>query len=122
LFELARQRGYNKVALGHHKDDLIETFFLNVLYSGNISTMVPKQDLFEGRLSIIRPMAYLEKDEVMTIAQSQGLLPVPNLCPLANDTRRETVRSILSDIYSREPGAKRSVFAALANVRKDYML
>lgn len=122
LFDLARQHGYNKVALGHHKDDLVETFFLNVLYSGNISTMVPKQELFDGRLSIIRPLAYLDKEEVIAIAESQGLCPVANLCPLADDTRRETVRAILADIYEREPEAKRSVFAALANVRKGYML
>ena len=50
LFELARQKGFNKLALGHHKDDLIETFMINALYSGNISTMVPRQDLFERRL------------------------------------------------------------------------
>ncbi len=122
LFDLARQRGYNKIALGHHKDDLIETLFLNLLYSGNVSTMLPKQQLFEGRLSIIRPLAYLEKDEVINIAESHGMNPVPNLCPLAEDTRREKVRSILADIYEREPGAKRSMFAALANVREGYML
>lgn len=122
LFDLARQRGYNKVAFGHHKDDLVETFFLNILYSGNISTMVPKQELFEGRLAIIRPLAYLEKAEVMAIAESQELKPVANLCPLADDTRRETVRSLLADIYRREPAAKRSLFAALANVRKGYLL
>lgn len=122
LFDLARQRGYNKVALGHHKDDLVETFFLNILYSGNISTMLPKQELFDGRLSLIRPLAYLEKTEVVTIAISQGLQPVANLCPLADDTRRETVRELLADIYDRAPEAKKSIFAALANVRKGYML
>lgn len=122
LFDLARQRGFTKLAFGHHKDDLVETFFLNVLYSGNISTMLPKQELFEGRLSIIRPMAYLEKSEVIEIAEAQGLLPVANLCPLADDTRREEVRTILSDIYGRVPEAKRSIFASLANVREGYML
>ncbi|WP_136806909.1 tRNA lysidine(34) synthetase TilS [Desulfosediminicola flagellatus] len=122
LFDIARQRGYTKVALGHHKDDLVETFFLNVLYSGNISTMLPKQELFEGNLSIIRPMAYIEKHEVIQIAEKHGLNPVENLCPLADDTRREEVRTILTDIYSRVPEAKRSVFAALANVREGYML
>lgn len=122
LFDLARQGGYNKVALGHHKDDLIETLFLNMLYSGNISTMLPKQQLFEGRLSIIRPLAYLEKDEVIQIADSHGMKPVANLCPLAKDTRREKVRTILAEIYQREPDAKRSIFAALANVREGYLL
>lgn len=122
LFDLARSWGFNKIALGHHKDDLVETFFLNVLYSGNISTMLPKQELFEGKLHLIRPLAYLEKDEVYAIGERAGLAPVPNLCPLADDTRRERVRSILDHIYSLEPEAKRSVFAALSNVRKGYML
>lgn len=122
LFELARQRGFNKIALGHHKDDLVETFFLNILYSGNISTMRPRQDLFDGRLTLIRPMAYLEKSEVSVLAAELGLMPVPNLCPLAEDTRRESVRQILAEIYAREPGAKQSMFAALGNVRHEYLL
>ncbi len=122
LFALARDEGYNVLALGHHKDDLVETFFLNILYSGNISTMRPKQQLFDGRLAVIRPMAYLGKEEILEVGCHLGLAAVPNLCPLAKDTRREKVREILADIDRREPGARRSIFAALANVRKDYML
>ncbi len=122
LFDLARERGYNKIALGHHKDDLIETFMLNAIYSGNISTMVPKQDLFRGTLSIVRPMAYLEKNEVREIATGLELEVVKNLCPLSQDTRREKVRSLLDTLYRDERAAKDSLFAALSNVRKDYLL
>jgi tRNA 2-thiocytidine biosynthesis protein TtcA len=122
LFDLARKRGYNKIALGHHKDDLIETFMLNALYSGNISTMVPRQNLFAGTLSIVRPMAYLEKNEVCAIAAGLKLEAVKNLCPLSTDTRREKVRSLLHSIYQDEPAVKNSLFAALSNVRKDYLL
>ncbi len=121
LFNLARERGYNKIALGHHKDDLIETFFLNIVYSGNISTMLPKQPLFEGRLSLCRPLAYLEKKDVIEISHAAALSPVENLCPLAADTRREKVRVMLDTIYASEPGAKSSMFAALANVKEEYM-
>ena len=122
LFDLARDLGCNKIAFGHHKDDLIETFFLNTIYSGNISTMVPRQDLFGGTLSLVRPMAYLEKHEVREIAGELGLVPVKNLCPLSDDTRREKVRTMLQKLYADEPGAKDSVFAALANVRREYLL
>jgi tRNA 2-thiocytidine biosynthesis protein TtcA len=122
LFALARERGYNKIALGHHKDDLIETFVLNALYSGNISTMVPRQNLFDGTLSIVRPMAYLAKDEVCAIAAGLKLEAVKNLCPLLSDTRREKVRSLLHTLYQDEPAVKNSLFAALSNVRKDYLL
>ena len=122
LFDLAREGGYTKIALGHHKDDLVETLFLNMLYSGNISTMVPRQDLFGGKLSLIRPLAYLEKSEIRGIADKLGIRPVDNLCPLAGDTRREEVRRILADIYRDVPGAKSSIFASLANIRHDYIL
>jgi tRNA 2-thiocytidine biosynthesis protein TtcA len=122
LFDLARERGYNKIALGHHKDDLIETFMLNALYSGNISTMVPRQNLFAGTLSIVRPMAYLDKEEVCAIAEGLKLEAVKNLCPLSNDTRREKVRGLLHTLYQDDPVVKNSLFAALSNVRKDYLL
>ncbi|MBU1564449.1 MAG: tRNA 2-thiocytidine biosynthesis protein TtcA [Proteobacteria bacterium] len=122
LFELARERGYNKIALGHHKDDLIETFFLNAIHSGNISTMVPRQDLFGSSLAIVRPMAYLEKTDVEQIAGELKLQPVKNLCPLSEDTRREKVRSLLQRLYEDEPAAKSSLFSALSNVRREYLL
>ena len=102
LFDLAREWKMNKVALGHHMDDLVETLYLNMIYSGNISTMMPKQELFDGELQIIRPMAYLEKNDVRKIALQLGIKPVENFCPLEKDTRRETVRTILADIYKSE--------------------
>jgi len=122
LFELARSRGCNKLAFGHHKDDLIETFFINSLYSGNISTMLPRQDLFSGNLGLIRVLAYLEKTEVIELAGVAGLTATKNLCPLAGDTRRETVRELLEEVYRLIPGAKNSVFSALGNVRSGYLL
>ncbi|BHH82738.1 tRNA 2-thiocytidine biosynthesis protein TtcA [Desulforhopalus sp. 52FAK] len=122
LFDFARDHGYNKIALGHHKDDLIETFMINAIYSGNISTMLPSQELFDGRLSLIRPMAYLEKSDVVELAQLFGLIPVENGCPLSENTRRETVRTLLGNLYKSEPGAKTSLFASLSNVRTDYLL
>ena len=122
LFDLARSRGMNKLAFGHHKDDLIETLFINLLYGGNISTMVPRQELFDGNLHIIRPLAYLEKAEVRELGEQFGLKPVPNYRPMSGDTRREQVRAILEQIYQGEPEARRSLFSALKNVRQDYLL
>jgi tRNA 2-thiocytidine biosynthesis protein TtcA len=122
LFDLARQQGWSKIAFGHHKDDLVETLFLNMIYSGNLSTMVPKQVLFGGNLALIRPMAYLEKDEVLAIAARTGVEAVENLCPLAGNTHRQRVRELLAQVYAMEPGARNSIFAAMANVREGYLL
>lgn len=122
LFDLASQFKCNKIAFGHHKDDLLETLFINMFYSGNISTMVPRQNLFSGRLSVIRPLAYVEKTEIVEIAETLGITAVSNLCPLAGDTRREKVQEMLEDIYRQIPGAKASLFASMKNVREGYML
>ncbi|MDX9895973.1 MAG: tRNA 2-thiocytidine biosynthesis TtcA family protein [Desulfofustis sp.] len=122
LFDEARRRGCGKIAFGHHKDDLIETFFLNILYSGNISTMLPRQDLFDGRLGLIRILSYLDKQDVSSLAVRAGIEPVDSGCPLAGDTRRSVVRGVTEHIESIIPGAKNSVFAALDNVRHDYLL
>ncbi len=122
LFDMVREQGFSKIAFGHHKDDLLETFMLNVIYSGNISTMLPHQKLFNDSLGIIRPMAYLEKEQVEELAELVGLQPVKNDCPLFENTRREKVRSILAHIYKKESKAKKSMFAALSNVRDDYLL
>lgn len=122
LFETARVEQYSAIALGHHKDDLIETFFLNMLYSGNLSTMMPQQQLFEGRLKIVRPMAYLTKDQILEIAEIAGIVPVKNPCPMAAKSKREEVRALMTSIYQRDPSFRGNIFAAMGNIRVDYLL
>jgi tRNA 2-thiocytidine biosynthesis protein TtcA len=122
LFEYARQERYNTIALGHHRDDIVETFFINLTSGGNISTMRPKQELFSGRLALIRPLAYLEKEEIQGIGGRLGLDPVASDCPLSEKTRRRDVRGLLEHIYAQIPGSREHIFAALGNVRQDYLL
>lgn len=122
LFELAKKHGCNKIAFGHHKDDIIETFLLNLLYSGNISTMRPRQDLFAGQLSLIRPLAYLDKDAIITLAEKLDLKPLAATCPIGEQTRRQEMRRLATDLEKQIPGSKASIFAALANVRHEYLL
>jgi len=122
LFEYARQERFNKIALGHHRDDIIETFFLNICFAGNISTMVPRQDLFEGRLSLIRPLALLDKSDIITLAAELELTPVRTNCPLSEKTRRLEVRQLLEEIYEKIPESKMKIFSALSNVRHEYLL
>jgi len=123
LFELAREHGCNKIAMGHHQEDIIETFFLNLLWAGNLSTMVPKQELFEGRLALIRPMAYLEKHEIREIGAGLRIEPVANPCPLAAESKRMQTRALLEGaIYPLDPSVKATILNALANLRPDYLL
>jgi tRNA 2-thiocytidine biosynthesis protein TtcA len=122
LFAHARDTGWNKLALGHHRDDIIETFLLNLTCAGNISTMTPVQALFSGRLALIRPLAYLDKDEVAALGQSLGLVPVRSACQLSEQTRRRDIHRLAQQIYQQIPGAKEHIFAALGNVRHEYLL
>ena len=122
LFAEARRLGCNKLALGHHQDDLIETFLMNFTSAGNLSTMRPKQTLFSGRLALIRPLAYVEKADIERVARENGLVPLPSCCPLGERTRRKTMGELAREIYRRVPGAKRHMFAALGNARVDYLL
>lgn len=122
LFQLAESKGFNKLAFGHHKEDIIETFFLNLLYGGNLSTMVPSQALFQGRLTLIRPLAFLEKKDIEAAGSAVNLKPVPNPCPLAADSRREKVRRFLDQLCREEGVIKSNIFAALSNVKTDYLL
>ncbi|MEW6219073.1 MAG: ATP-binding protein [Thermodesulfobacteriota bacterium] len=122
LFEIARQEGCNKIAFGHHAGDLIETFFLNLFYSGNLSTMVPRQDLFGGRLAIIRPLAFLDKAAITAAAGELSLDAVANPCPLAATSRRAGIRLLLDGLTRDNPRLKANILAGLANVRPDYLL
>ena len=122
LFAIAAEERFNKIAFGHHKDDILETFFINLLYAGNISTMVPKQKLFNGGLHIIRPMAYLEKSDIVEMAQAAAIVPVKNPCPRDTDSKRQKVRKVLAGLSQLDIKVKSNIFAALANIRRDYLL
>ena len=122
LFSIAEEQGFNKIGFGHHKDDILETFFLNLLYAGNISTMVPKQKLFNGRIHIIRPMAYLEKKDILAIAAAAAIAPVKNPCPQDNGSKRQEARKVVAWLSALDPKVKANIFAALSNIRQDYLL
>ena len=122
LFAYARERGCHKIALGHHRDDIIETFLLNLTCAGNLSTMLPRQDLFSGRLALIRPLAYVDKAEIEGLGLGLGLQPVRSSCPLSEKTRRQEMHQLAEQIYQQIPGAKEHIFAALGNVRQEYLL
>ncbi len=122
LFDLAKEKDCNKIAFGHHQEDIIETFFLNLLYSGNMSTMVPRQDLFGGTLSIIRPLAYLDKQDIVTLGEALGVTAVANPCPVAGHSKREEIRALMNSLYRDNPMIKGNIFSALANPKPEYML
>lgn len=122
FFDLCRERGFNKLALGHHKEDIVETLFINLFYGGNISTMLPKQQLFKGNLHIIRPLSLLIKKDIIELSDLFGYQPVKNPCPQSGTSKRDYVRGILNGLYATDEKLVHNIYAAMTNVRPEYLL
>ncbi len=122
LFEIADTLGCTKLALGHNKDDLIETFFLNICYAGEISTMVPRQDFFSGRFTIIRPLAMVEEKSINRFVKAQGFPRFDNPCPSAGHTKRSEIKAMLDGLYRTNRKIKGNIFRAMSHVKMEYLL
>jgi tRNA 2-thiocytidine biosynthesis protein TtcA len=122
LFEMAHQLECNKVALGHTRNDIVETLLLNMFYSGEISTMVPYLPLFGGVLTIIRPFAFLAKEKILQLATKLGLPVWENRCPSITRSKRWEIREILKAMSARNPKIMGNISRSLENVKWNYLL
>jgi tRNA 2-thiocytidine biosynthesis protein TtcA len=122
LFKAAAESGFKKIAFGHHKDDIIETFFLNVFYGASISTMTPMQEFFKGRLHIIRPLFMIDKDLIKRYADAMGWKEISTGCPTSGFSKREEIKVMLSQFYQGNKKVKGNIFRALHSVRPEYLL
>ncbi len=122
IFETAELMGVTKVALGHHQDDLIETFFINLLFGRELAGFRPKQELFGGKYHIIRPMFLLEKKYVEGLHAKRPMPILSKSCPADGDTKRDSVRILLENIYRENPKSKKNILRALFHVKNDYLM
>jgi len=116
IFEKAAELECNKIAFGHHKDDFIETFFLNVFFAGSIDTIRPVQELFNGRLFIIRPLFLLNEGMIKRYADEMGFHEIDGSCPTAGSSKRVQIRSLLASLYQTNRKIKGNVFNALQGI------
>ncbi len=122
LFETADALGCRKLALGHNKDDVIETLFLNICYGGEISTMRPYQTFFNGRFTIIRPLAFCDESAIQKFAVENRFPIFENPCPSAKITKRKEIKDMLGKLYRSNRKIKGNIFRAMHNVRSEYLL
>lgn len=122
LFEMAREYRCNKLALAHHKDDMIETLLLNLLFGREISTMLPHQSFFQGEFDLIRPLAYVEESLIKRLAREMELPILKNDCPTAGNTKRRYIKELLKKLEADHRGVKENIFKAMKHVKPDYLL
>jgi len=122
LFELAREFRCNKVALAHNKDDVIETFLLNIFFGREISTMIPYQTYFKGEFNLIRPLAYVEESLLKRFAREEQLPVLENPCPTAKTSKRIYIKDLIKKLDGDHRGIKENIFKAMKHVKPDYLL
>jgi tRNA 2-thiocytidine biosynthesis protein TtcA len=122
LFEIAAELECNKLALGHNKDDIIETLFMNICYAGEISTMLPAQTFFQQRFTVIRPLAYADEDLIRRFARDQRFPEFINPCPTAQTSKRREIKTLLKQLYRSNKKVKGNIFRSMSHVKADYLL
>ncbi len=122
LFEIADELGCSKLALGHNKDDIIETLFLNMCYAGEISTMIPSMTFFKDRFTLIRPLAFVDEDIIGRFAKEQRFPEFVNPCPSAGVSKRQDIKAMLKGLYRTNKKIKGNLFRAMSHVKTEYLL
>jgi len=123
LYNAAQSLGCTKIALGHHRDDAIETLMLNMMFNGALSAMPAKLVSDDGRNTVIRPLLYSSERDIAAYAEHLDFPIIPcNLCGSQENLWRQQVKQMLDDIEKRAPKVRQSMLAALKNVRSSHLL
>jgi tRNA 2-thiocytidine biosynthesis protein TtcA len=123
LYTAAEDLGVTKIALGHHRDDIIETFFLNVMFSGKIETMPPIYKTDNQKHIVIRPLAYCKEADIEQYSIEKNFPIIPcNLCGSQDNMQRQNIKTMLQDWELKHPGRTEVIFNSLKNISPSHML
>jgi len=123
LYRVASELGATKIALGHHRDDILGTFFLNLFYGGKLKAMPPKLVSDDGKHVVIRPLAYVKEDDLAAYAKVRDFPIIPcNLCGSQANLKRQEVKRMLAEWDKRYPGRIENAFNALARVVPSHLM
>ena len=123
LYNFAREKGCTKIALGHHRNDILETLFLNLFYGGKLKAMPAKLLSDDGTNVVIRPLAYCQEADIKMYSELKGFPIIPcNLCGSQDNLQRQAMKQMLAEWARRYPGRIESIFSALQNVVPSHLL
>lgn len=123
LLESAASFSSNKIVLGHHKDDVAETLMINMIYSREISTMMPKQALFGGTYHIIRPMYLIPEPMIRTYAREQGIPEFHKDCEFASESKRLRIKKLIAELNGESRGidVAENIFSSMKQIKADFI-
>ena len=123
LYRVAQELGATKIALGHHRDDILETFLLNMFYGGKLKSMPPKLVSDDGRNVVIRPLAYCEESDLEAYAALRQFPIIPcTLCGSQVNLKRKEMKAMLREWEKRQPGRVETILTSLQNVRPSHLM
>lgn len=122
LYDVAVELGATKIALGHHRDDIVETLLLNLLYSGQLKAMPPKLRSDDGRNTVIRPLAYCAEEDIADFSERMGFPIIPcSLCGTQENAHRQRVKRLIAQLHQENHNVKGNMMAAIANIRPTHL-
>lgn len=121
LFELAHEGGFSRLALGHHMEDVNETFLMNLIFSASGTTCLMSQSLFRNALTIVRPLYYFDDEIIRRYAKASNIRPVRNRCPYERSGTRRTIRLFLDRLHGLESRTTSNLFSGIHNLKPDYL-
>ena len=122
LFDLADEINANVIAFGHHRDDFVQTFMMNLLFNGTLEAMKPNNPFFQGKYRIIRPMVYIKESSIKAEIENSGIRTFDSGCPFGHVSQRAFIRKLLEEVCGRDKTIKFNVFKALYNQKPDFLL
>lgn len=123
IYKYAEVHGFNKIALGHHRDDLIRTLLMSILYSGEIKSMPPKLLSDNKKNVVIRPLCYVQEKDIITYAKERAYPIIPcNLCGSQENLSRVRVKKLINELAAENPKVPSNILSALSNVRKSQLM
>ena len=123
LYRIAREEGCSSLVLGHHREDILETFFMNLFHGGRLAAMPPKLLNDEGDLFVLRPLSFCAESDLEKFAEAMRFPIIPcDLCGSQEGLQRNAMKAMLADIETKMPGRKDTMIRALTNVRPSHLL
>ena len=121
LFEIAKEGNFNKIALGHHQDDLFETLLMNMTFQGSFATMPPRLSMEKFDMTIIRPLCLIAENELSELARMENYPRQEKNCPYEKDSHRTEIRKILQQLQSLSPQLRGHLWNSMTHIQADYL-